>query len=146
MVGFPSNDIAFNDFEIKIVKRLQTIFRFRKLIMCFDYFIGGHRFNFEFLWLKMKKCLFLKIMLNRVSDEGSDGPRNEESSPQLGSLDRHSSANFPPSTYLELDSVRTSQEYGKRGQQKPRVLFQTLRINIEELVQESQADKAKLKM
>lgn len=61
---FPSyEEDQYDEDQIQKIKKVQQVFKKRKLIIEFDYFENRAKFRFQVYWLRTKRLLFFKIYI-----------------------------------------------------------------------------------
>lgn len=62
-VDFPKSEEAYDTESLEKIRKIQTKFKNRKLVMDFDYFVGGNKFILHVFWLKCKRVLLFKVLV-----------------------------------------------------------------------------------
>lgn len=58
-----SKNHDYDDEQINKISRVQQVFKKRKMIIDFDYYVKETRFNFQVYWLQTKRLLLFKIFI-----------------------------------------------------------------------------------
>lgn len=141
---FPSSEEGYTQEQMKRIGKIQNEFKYRKQLMEFSYFIGKKGYIIQVFWLNMKKLLLFKIYVDSCGEKElmHDLRRDTRRVSRVIALSHQSDQSIGD----ELD--KTIIEMANRVGSE-RILFQELKINLEELLpdltNDESEERAKLK-